>query len=75
VQVQALSGVLMKDYSWIKVKQHKFDPEKSWEENYKSLESHHIKESEFLLAEIEVLLMEIDRLKNNIVSMENENGK
>ena len=47
----------MSDFSWIKVKQHKYDPNKSWEENYKELEKHHLKEVDFLLKEIE-------RLKN-----------
>lgn len=37
-------------YSWIKVKQHKFDPNKSWEENYKLLEEHHRQETEFLIS-------------------------
>lgn len=37
-------------YSWIKVKQHKFDPNKSWEENYRLLEQHHKEETEFLIS-------------------------
>lgn len=45
----------MKDYSgykWIKVKQFKFDNSKSWEENYKELEKHHIEETTFLIDEV-----------------------
>lgn len=42
-------------YKWIKVKQHKFDPNKTWEENYKELEKHHIKEVTFLIEEIRKL--------------------
>lgn len=42
-------------YKWIKVKQHRYDPEKSWEENYKDLEAHHIKETTFLIEEIRKL--------------------
>ena len=39
-------------YKWIKVKNFKFDPDKSWEENYKELENHHIEETTFLINEI-----------------------
>lgn len=42
-------------HSWIKVKNFKFDPEKSWEENYKALEKHHIEETSFLIAKIREL--------------------
>ena len=37
------------DYSWIKVKKYVMDESKSWEERYKELESHHVKEVTFLL--------------------------
>lgn len=55
----------MKDYSgykWIKVKQFKFDKEKSWEENYKELEKHHIEETTFLINEIRDLSQEYNEL-------------
>jgi hypothetical protein len=42
-------------YKWIKVRQHKFDPTKSWEENYRELEKHHVEETTFLIAEIRKL--------------------
>lgn len=40
------------DYKWIKVKQFRFDPKKSWEENFRALESHHKEETTFLIEEI-----------------------
>lgn len=48
----------MKNYSgykWIKVKQFKFDASKSWKENYKKFEKHHIEETTFLINEIRYL--------------------
>ncbi len=45
----------MDDYSWIKVKRFKFDPNKSWEENYKALESHHVEETTFLINKVKEL--------------------
>ena len=36
-------------YNWIKVKRHVYDPTKSWSENYKALEAHHIEETNFLI--------------------------
>lgn len=36
-------------YKWIKVKSFKFDPNKTWEENYKGLEKHHVEETTFLI--------------------------
>lgn len=42
-------------YKWIKVKSFKFDENKSWEENYKELEIHHIKETTFLISKIREL--------------------
>lgn len=45
-------------YGWIKVKQFKFDPQKSWEENYKELERHHIEETTFLIDKVKELAMQ-----------------
>lgn len=45
----------MNDYSWIKVKQHKYNPDKSWEENYRDLERHHFQETTFLIDKIREL--------------------
>ncbi|HUS34500.1 MAG TPA: hypothetical protein VM680_04030 [Verrucomicrobiae bacterium] len=39
-------------YKWIKVRQHKFDPARTWEENYRDLEKHHIEETTFLIEEV-----------------------
>lgn len=49
------------DFSWIKVKQFKFDPDKSWEENYKELEKHHIEETSFLINKIRELDKQADK--------------
>lgn len=48
----------MKDYSnykWIKVKPFKFNPDKTWEENYRALENHHVEETTFLIREVREL--------------------
>ena len=48
----------MKDYSnfkWIKVNKFTFDSTKSWEENFKQFEKHHIEETTFLINEIKKL--------------------
>ena len=47
-------------YAWIKVKKHEFDPQKTWEENYKALEQHHIEETTFLIKEVRALAMHVD---------------
>lgn len=51
---------LYKGYKWIKVKQFKFDPKKSWEENYKTLEKHHVEETNFLIDKIKELVNLLD---------------
>ena len=54
----------MTDYSgyrWIKVKRHVFDPNLSWEENYKALEEHHVEECNFLIAKVRELAGTRDR--------------
>ena len=43
---------ILETYSWIKVKGHRDDPTKSWEERYKELEKHHLAETEFLIKKI-----------------------
>ncbi len=55
-------------YKWIKVKRHEFDPDISWEENYKNLEKHHIEETTFILAEI-------DSLREKLFDATETNGK
>lgn len=48
-------------YSWIKVKKHKFDPDKTWEDNYKNLDKHHVEETTFLIDKIRELANELRR--------------
>jgi hypothetical protein len=45
-------------YKWIKAGRHKYDPQKSWEDNYRDLEKHHIEETTFLINEIRKLAKE-----------------
>jgi hypothetical protein len=55
----------MEDYSgykWIEVKHHKVDPNKSWEENYKDLEKHHVEETTFLIEKVRELAREKETL-------------
>jgi hypothetical protein len=53
-------------YKWIKVKQFKFDPAKSWEENFKGLEQHHIEETTFLINKVR----ELDKRIESFVSVQ-----
>ena len=39
-------------YSWIKVPKYEMNESLSWEERYKQLEDHHIKETQFLIDEL-----------------------
>jgi hypothetical protein len=48
-------------FGWIKVGRHRDDPALTWEERYKILESHHIRETQFLIDEIRRLAKECDR--------------
>lgn len=48
------------DYKWIKVKRHTDDPAKSWEERYKVLDEHHLKETTFLINEVRALAKQLD---------------
>ena len=43
---------ILETFSWIKVKQHRDDPSKSWEERYRELEKHHRSETEFLIKKV-----------------------
>jgi hypothetical protein len=42
-------------YSWITVPRYKMNEKLSWEERYKELEAHYIKETTFLIQEIRKL--------------------
>lgn len=66
-QVRVLSAPLVSimskydnNYKWIKVKQFRFDSEKSWEENFRALEAHHIEETTFLIEEVRKLAKRIE---------------
>ena len=51
-------------YGWIKVGRHRDDPSLSWEERFRILEEHHLKETQFLIDEIRRLAKEYDRRKD-----------
>jgi len=53
------------DYRWIKVKRHTMDESKSWEDRYKDLDDHHIKETTFLINEVRVLADQLDKVEVN----------
>jgi len=50
-------------YKWVKVKRHVDDPSKTWEERFRALEEHHIKETTFLVDEVRKLAAEIDEIQ------------
>jgi hypothetical protein len=50
-------------HKWIKVKKHKFEPDASWEENYRDLEKHHIEETQFLIDEVRKLFAELEEAR------------
>src|SRR3954468_14407784 len=39
-------------YGWIKVGRHRDDPSLSWEERFRILDQHHLKETQFLIEEV-----------------------
>lgn len=47
-------------YGWIKVKKFRFDPEKTWEENFEILEKHHIEEVAFLIEKVRELSRKLE---------------
>ncbi|NIQ13251.1 MAG: hypothetical protein GTO02_02220, partial [Candidatus Dadabacteria bacterium] len=51
------------DHSWIKVKRHKDDESKSWEDRYYALDDHHVKETTFLINEIRTLAEKLDTVE------------
>ncbi len=53
---------LYSDYKWIKVKRYKMDESKSWEDRYKDLDEHHLKETTFLIGELRSLADKLDQL-------------
>jgi hypothetical protein len=56
----------MEDYSgygWIKVKRYVDDPTLTWEERYARLDSHHTKETTFLINKVRELAKELNDIK------------
>lgn len=47
-------------YAWIKVGRYRDDPTLSWEERFRILEAHHVKETQFLIEEVRRLAKECD---------------
>jgi hypothetical protein len=50
-------------FGWIKVGRHQDDPSLSWEEGFRILEQHHLKETQFLIDEVRRLAKECDQQK------------
>jgi hypothetical protein len=48
---------ILNSYSWIKVPKYKDDATLTWEERYKRLDEHHIRETTFLIDKIRELVM------------------
>jgi hypothetical protein len=48
-------------HGWIKVGRHQDDPTLSWEERFRILEEHHLKETQFLIEEVRRLAKECDK--------------
>ena len=47
-------------FKWVKVKRHRDDESKTWEERFRDLEKHHVEETQFLIDEIRKLAAELD---------------
>jgi hypothetical protein len=56
---QAEKKQILETYSWIKVKAHRDDPTKSWEERYRDLEKHHLAETQFLINKIREIVAQV----------------
>ena len=48
-------------YGWIKVPKYVMDASKPWEERYKDLEAHHVRETTFLINKVRELAAELAR--------------
>ncbi len=53
-------------YKWIPVKHFRFDPVKSWEENFRALEKHHIEETSFLIEEVRKLAAKLPKENRHV---------
>jgi hypothetical protein len=43
---------ILNTFNWIKVKKYEDDPTKTWEERFRLLETHHVKETTFMIKKI-----------------------
>lgn len=50
-------------FGWIKVPRYKIDETLPWEDRYRQLDEHHIRETTFLIEEVRKLAAEIDMLR------------
>ncbi len=51
--------IILETYKWIKVKRYIDDDSLSWQERYKSLEKHHLEETNFLINKIREIVKEL----------------
>ena len=63
VQVPDPLQEILDSYKWIKVKKYVMDENASWEDRYKQLEDHHLKETTFLIEKTRELAKELLELK------------
>ena len=52
------------DFKWIKVTRSAMDKSLPWEERYRQLDDHHVRETSFLIAEVRRLAAKIDELQS-----------
>ena len=52
-------------YKWIKVPRYEMDELLSWEERYRRLDEHHVRETTFLIEEVRRLAVRIDELQRS----------
>jgi hypothetical protein len=63
------------DYKWIKVKRYTEDESKSWEDRYKDLDNHHVKETTFLINEVRLLADKLDELTGQTEQAQTERNR
>ena len=51
-------------HRWIKVPRYIMDESKSWEERYRQLEEHHLRETTFLIDKVRELAAQLDRQRD-----------
>ena len=51
-------------HRWIKVPRYVMDESKTWEERYRQLEEHHVRETTFLIEKVRELAAELARQRN-----------